>query len=332
MHSVAPLVHGDSKILLKVSNHSSPDRWVWGGISLFFPHSKGLSKARSVISSIFGEILCDENTILVPIVHTENEHISIISVFDDFFSDTSITYKVLDSIDIPTHMDLSDFRWMGSSTSPYWRLGFAWACEKSLWPLTTRKIEDFKKLSDILGVKSKFEIQSPKDFYGLLQKLSEPQLKSLISTHPAMGEVFDIIVSNEPISISQWDDYGAKLGSWLKLFFPWMVDDASLLPPRSVEKTLRVFLDAEKVLKLFLVQHPYPQIKTHEVLDFFKDHGLLLSMDQITQCLKNFVHTTATSEKIDLQYKIKAKARVWVMSRTTKDNISVELSLNPFYV
>ena len=328
-NSVAPILQDNLKISLKVANPIAPNSWVWGGVGLFFPQSKGLSKARSVLASIFGEILCDENYIFIPIVHTETEHISIITFLDEFFSDISITYKMVDTIDIPTHMDLTQFRWIGFP-HPSWRLSFTWACERLIWPLSSRKIDDFKKTADILGLKSKYDINTPNDFYKILRDIPSPKQQLLGLTYPTLSEFFELIILDAPITSIKWDNFAGLLRDWLNNLFPWI--EADLIYPPKMEKSIRIFIDIEKILKLYLLQLPDSIIRTHQVAQFFKENGVSLTMDQLTGCLKNFLYTESSGDVLSLHYKIKDKSRVWVISRKNKDGISIDLNFNPFYV
>ncbi len=328
-YSVAPILVGESQISLKVANPGSSESWVWGGVGIFFPHAQGLSKVRSILASIFGEILCDDHRIIVPIVHTEAEHNCILQFLTDFFSDGAFVHTFLDHFDVPTIMDIDAFRWNGIHSS--WRLSFTFACEKSVWPLTSKKIEIFKKTIDLMGIKSRFDVQNLPQFYDLIIHLPESKLESLKTISPTLSSVLDAIVSHDPISAVHWDNESKCLQKWMKNIFPW-VDVDFCQPPRNLEKSMSIFVDAEKILMLYLLQHASSTLKTLEISNFFKKHGLILTIDQVTVCLKSFEHTDSAGNSIKLQYKIKEKSRVWVLSRTTKDGISTELSINPFYV
>jgi hypothetical protein len=330
LSSVAPVMQDDTHISFKVSNPTKPEILLFGGIGLFFPQTQGLSKVRSVLQSLFGEILCDDHQIIIPIVHTEVEHSALSNFLHEFLMDLSKPFTFSDSMEIHTILDLSIFRWHGIPNHT-WRLSFTWACEKRGWPISPKKIEEFKKTAEILGIKSKFDIQNLQDFYDFLRKNPESKMQMLTSTYPSLTETFDLIQSDAPISTLKWGHHAEILILWLKNTFPW-VDVELCQPPRSLEKSMKILIDPQKLMLLFLVNHSISVLKTQEISNFFKESGLLLTMDQVTACLNSFEHTDAAGNIIKLQYKIRGKSRVWVMSRTTTDGISSELSINPFYV
>jgi hypothetical protein len=329
-YSVAPILAGESQISLKVANPGSLDSWVWGGIGIFFPHSQGLSKVRAVLASIFGKILCDEHNVIVPIVHTETEHASILDFVHRILTDMSKPFSWLESLEIPTILDISPFQWHGIS-NPSWRLSFVWACHRQNWPLSSKHIDEFKKLVELLGVKSQFDIQNFPQFYEKILDLPNSTLHGLKVMYPNLCEVLDIIVSDAPISVVQWGDLSKNLKKWIQVHFPW-IDTDFCPPPRNLDQTLKILVEPQKLILLYLIQHPQCILKTIDVSNFFKKHGLILTIDQITSCLKSFEHTDSAGNSIKLQYKIKEKSRVWVLSRTATDGISFDLSINPFYV
>lgn len=330
LSSVAPVMQDDSHITFKASNPNLPEMIFFGGIGLFFPHAKGLSKVRAVLQSIFGELLCDDRHIIIPIVHTAVENTGIINFLTDFLFDLSKPFALTESLEIPTIIDISAFRWYGTP-NPNWRLIFTWACEKGGWPLTSKSIEEFKKTAEILGIKSKFDIQNLGDFYDFLRKNPDSKMQMLTSTYPSLAETFNLILSDTPISNLQWDHHAEVLSIWMKNLFPWVAVDFCQ-PPRILEKTMKIFIGPQKLILLFLVKNPTAVLKTQEISDFFKENGLLLTMDQVTACLKSFEHTDSVGSSIKLQYKIREKSRVWVMARIAKDGLAFDLSTNPFYV
>ncbi len=177
-----------------------------------------------------------------------------------------------------------------------------------------------------MGIKSKYQIKNFQDFLSFCQELPQAKIETLSKNIPGFSDLL-----TPDISQIQWQSLEAPLKKFLKSHFPWG-DFDDLTPSAPLKIPTLVAIDAENLLLLYLVRDPVAQLKTASVADFFKKHGLLLTTDQVTKCLKDFAFTESTGAKISLEYKIRGKSRVWVIVCQGADGILTELTINPFFL
>jgi hypothetical protein len=301
----------------------------WGGLAIqFSPRSVGTTKIRAVLLEIFGAMYWDpiELLLIVPFVHASDFRSSIKQILNDFILDLGATAAQPDSIETPTILD-GDVVFIGypaSADKAVLMINFI--REKSVWPLTAKKLADVSKLFELIGIKSKYQIKNFQDFLSLCRDIPQEKMDFLSKFIPGVSELTD-----QNLSQIQWQSIEAPLKVCLKNYFPWGVFD-DLTPPTPLKIPTLVAIDAEKLLLLYLVREPSAQLKTVAVADFFKKHGLLLTTDQVTACLKNFAFIESSGAKLGLEYKVRGKNRVWVIIRQVADGILMELSINPFYL
>lgn len=301
----------------------------WGGFAIqLTPKSMSISKVRAVLLEIFGEIYWDSNSnlLIVPFVHASEYRPKIQKLLVDLLADFGAIATLHDKVEVPVFLD-SEAVWLGKPISLEKKnIILTFAFEKNIWPLTAKKVSEASKVFELMGIKSKYQIKTFQDFLSLCQDLPQAKIEALSKFIPGFS---DLLAPD--LSQIQWQSLEVPLKNFLKSHFPWG-DFDDVLPPTPLKIPTLVAIDSENLLLLYLVREPSAQLKTVTVTEFFKKHGVLLTTDQVTTCLKNFVFTEATGTKIRLEYKIRGKSRVWVMVRQGADGILNELSINPFYL
>jgi hypothetical protein len=328
---LVPQKNGDGdkdKVFLKWQVRNQNGEF-WGGFAILLtPKSPAISKVRAVLLEIFGEVYWDSssNLVIVPFVHASEYRPKIQKLLVEILADFGAIATLYDKIETPTILDSSAV-WLGKPIPLEKKnIILTFAFEKSVWPLTAKKVSEASKIFDLLGIKSKYQIKTFHDFLSLCQELPQAKIEHLSKIIPDIS-----LLSDPTVSSLQWQALEAPLKKFLKSHFPWGdFDDIS--PPIPLKIPTLVAIDAENLLLLYLVREPATQLKTVTVTEFFKKHGVLLTTDQVTTCLKNFVFTEATGAKIRLEYKIRGKTRVWVIVRQGADGSLNELSINPFYL